>query len=158
MTPPTEYQLKAAVLGKIAKFAEWPAGALPASGPLLIGIFGSDPFGPELETILSSAPIAGRPPQFKRSSSLSELAACHILFVSRTETDRFRQSVGEVLQRPILTIGEESAFLDSGGMVAFVMEGKRVRFDVNLGATERAGITLNSQLLRLARSVRKKGL
>jgi hypothetical protein len=41
-------------------------------------------------------------------------------------------------------------------MVAFVMEGKRVRFDINLAAAENAKITLNSQLLRLARSVRKK--
>jgi hypothetical protein len=40
-------------------------------------------------------------------------------------------------------------------MVQFTMEGNRVRFEVNLARAERAGLTLSSELLKVAINVRK---
>ena len=40
-------------------------------------------------------------------------------------------------------------------MIAFVIENRRVRFDINQSAAEGAGLKLSSQLLSVARSVRK---
>ena len=40
-------------------------------------------------------------------------------------------------------------------MIQFVMEGKKVRFEVNLTATQHAGLTLSSELLKVATAVRK---
>jgi hypothetical protein len=38
-------------------------------------------------------------------------------------------------------------------MVAFVKDGDRVRFDINRAEADRAGLTISSRLLRLARHV-----
>src|SRR6185503_1059334 len=49
---PSEYQMKAAFLYNFAKYVDWPASALPEHAPLVIGVFGEDPFGGALEEIL----------------------------------------------------------------------------------------------------------
>lgn len=55
----------------------------------------------------------------------------------------------------VLTVGEGEAFVHDGGMIAFVIENRRVRFDIHLTPAENAGVRLSSKLLNVARSVEK---
>jgi hypothetical protein len=55
----------------------------------------------------------------------------------------------------VLTVSDLPKFTQSGGMVQFVLEGDRVRFEVNAAIAERAGLTLGSELLKVAVSVRR---
>ncbi len=55
----------------------------------------------------------------------------------------------------VLTVSDLSQFTRRGGMIRFVMEANRVRFEVNLTTAEHAGLTLSSQLLKVAISVRR---
>jgi len=48
-----------------------------------------------------------------------------------------------------------SGFTSNGGMIQFVLREKKVRFEVNLTAAEKAGLTLSSQLLKVATDVKK---
>ena len=48
-----------------------------------------------------------------------------------------------------------SQFVKRGGMIQFVLEGKKVRFEVNLTATQHAGLTLSSELLKVATAVKR---
>ena len=43
-------------------------------------------------------------------------------------------------------------------MVQFVLDGKKVRFEVNLTPVEHAHLTLSSQLLKVAANLRRSGL
>jgi hypothetical protein len=43
----------------------------------------------------------------------------------------------------------------AGGMIAFVIENRRVRFDINRAAAEKAALKLSSKLLSVARTVEK---
>jgi len=40
-------------------------------------------------------------------------------------------------------------------MIQFVLDGNRVRFEINVAAASRAGLNLSSELLKLARAVRR---
>ncbi len=44
-------------------------------------------------------------------------------------------------------------FLESGGIINFVMEEKKVRFEINMTAAKSAKLKIRSQLLRLAKRV-----
>ena len=55
----------------------------------------------------------------------------------------------------VLTVGDTSGFTESGGSINFLMEDSKVRFDINLTASEKAGLKIRSQLLRLAKKVVK---
>ncbi len=46
-------------------------------------------------------------------------------------------------------------FAKRGGMVQFLLDGGKVRFEVNLAATQRVGLNLSSDLLKLAIAVRR---
>jgi uncharacterized protein (DUF362 family) len=55
----------------------------------------------------------------------------------------------------VLTVSDLPEFTQRGGMVQFISEGDRVRFEVNLVTAERAGLTLSSELLKVAINVRR---
>ncbi len=55
----------------------------------------------------------------------------------------------------VLTVGEGEKFLRDGGMIAFVIQDRRVRFDIDQAAAAKARLTLSSRLMNVARSVEK---
>ncbi len=59
------------------------------------------------------------------------------------------------LGRGVLTVGEGDDFVRQGGIIAFVIENRRVRFDINQAAAENAALKLSSKLLSVARSIEK---
>lgn len=154
---PTEYQVKAAFVFNFAKFVEWPqAESTNGTAPIVVGILGEDPFGAELDRIVNDRQVNGRPLRLKRFVSLSEVNDCHMLFISSSEKQRLQTIFDSLQSKGILTIGDSENFAKEGGMINFVLEKGKVRFQINIDAAERAGIKLSSQLLKLAHIVKEK--
>jgi hypothetical protein len=152
--PAPEYQVKAAFLYNFAKFVEWPEQDRIARAPIIFGILGEDPFGPELDAAVRNRSIEGRAIAIVRYRSLEELEPCHVLFVSESEDERLPNILEALADRSTLTVGDTHRFAARGGIIGFTMERQRIRFEVNLEAAKRAGIRISSRLLRLARVVR----
>ena len=148
---PAEYQIKAAFLYHFVKLVEWPVSP---GVPLVIAIYGQDPFGNVLDQTLKGKAIDGHPLVVRRIQRVEELKNCQIVFVSSWEKKRLPAVLHAVQGKPVLTVGEFEGFLDSGGDITFASEPNRIRFDVNLGAASKAGLRISSRLLNLARIVR----
>ncbi len=149
-----EYEVKAAFLLNFTKFIEWPAAAFAnPDSPLTICILGRDPFGRALDDALQGEQVGGHKLAVHRISQAPEPQTCQVLFVGNGEKE-IRRILGG-LGRGVLTVGDDEGFIHDGGMVAFVLENRRVRFDINQSAAEAAGLKLSSQLLSVARSVEK---
>ncbi|HEX3554778.1 MAG TPA: YfiR family protein [Thermoanaerobaculia bacterium] len=150
----SEYDLKAAFLYNFTKFVDWPPSAFADEhSPLKICVLGEDPFGKTLRALMDEE-VGGRRLQLLRLDNLSNPAACHVLFVSRSERGRLPQILAGARDAPVLTVADTPGFLDHGGMINFILEGSKVRFDVNQEAAERAGIKISSKLLALAKHVK----
>jgi len=146
----SEYDVKAAFLYNFTKFMEWPATAFHDDrGAMRLCVLGDDPFGSSLREI-AEGEVAGRPLTVWRVSSMRDPAGCQILFVSRSEKGRLTQILRSVRDAPVLTVGDTQGFLEQGGIVNFVREGSKVRFEISQESAERAGIKISSRLLRLA--------
>ncbi len=91
----------------------------------------------------------------KRISSPQESVSCQILFVGSTEGNRVGKIIDILDKQAVLTVSDMPEFSQRGGMIQFVLEGNRVRFEVNLAATQRAHLTLSSELLKVATTVRR---
>jgi hypothetical protein len=146
-----EYEVKSAFLLNFTKFIEWPAPAAP-DAPFVICILGDDPFGRVLDQMISGETVGGRKLVVQRIAR-GKPAHCQILFAGANEKD-----VSEILPalpRGVLTVGEGVEFLREGGIIAFVMEDRRVRFDVSQRTALKNGLRINSKLLSVARSVEK---
>jgi hypothetical protein len=151
-----EYQLKAAFLYNFTRFVEWPAQRFPdAETPILIGVLGRDPFGGELERIVSGRKVNGRSIVVRRVSAESEMSALHLLFVPAGEENRAELMALIAGHPAVVTVGESERFATLGGMITFVPEADKVRFTINLGGAEQSGLKLSAQLLKLASVVRR---
>jgi len=147
-----EPEVKAAFLLNFTKFIEWPQGDVSASAPFPICILGDDPFGPVLDQILQGETVNGHPVIAQRLNGVSS-KSCRIVYVDRD--DKIGKETLDAFGPGVLTVGEGESFTREGGMIAFVLENRRVRFNINLSATRKAGLTLSSRLLSVARLVEK---
>jgi hypothetical protein len=150
--PSLEYQVKAAFLLNFTKFIEWPPSALPPNAPFSICILGGDPFGGALDRIVEGETVNGRKLAVERIQR-QQSHSCQIVFVDRSQKDMSKVLTG--FGRGVLTVGEGIDFIRDGGMIAFVIENRRVRFDVNMPAAANVGLRISSKLLNVARSVEK---
>lgn len=148
-----EYQVKAAFLFNFTKFVEWPFDAFTAPGdPVTVCVVGDDPFGESLDAVVQGETANGRPLKVHRTRSFADLRTCHMLFVPRSER-RQGTILASLRGAGILTVGDGDGFLTDGGIIRFVLDQNRVRFEVNLAAAEGNRLRLSSKLLRLARRV-----
>jgi len=76
-----------------------------------------------------------------------------VLFITDTLKYDPPNILGISIKNNILTFGETKGFLDSGGIVNFVIVKKKLKFEINKGVAEQAGIKIRSQLLKLAQKV-----
>jgi len=149
--PPLEYQVKAAFLLNFTKFIDWPpppTGGTAASFDICL--LGDDPFGTVLDQMLEGETSQGRKLGVQRVRRPVP-ASCRVLFIGKTEQDL--DSLLSDLGPGVLTVGDGTGFLRDGGMIGFVIENHRVRFDISQAAAARAGFKISSKLLNVARSV-----
>ncbi len=146
-----EYELKAAFLYSFTNFIEWPAGLFDGREPFFhLCLLGDDPFGPALDA-LERETSHGRRIKILRLSTSTEQALCQVLYISASESHRRRLLTGAAAERAgILTVSDMADFAADGGIIQFLMEGKRVRFAINAQAAQRAGLKISSKLLRLS--------
>jgi hypothetical protein len=152
---PSEYQVEAAYLYNFGRFVEWPAKGTNAPGSFTICVLGEDPFGQALDAALAGEAIGNQRVIARRISSPQMSVDCQILFISSSEANRLNKIIEALNKSPVLTVSNIPQFSERRGMIQFVLEENRIRFEVNLTATQRAGLTLSSDLLKVATVVRK---
>ncbi len=149
-----EYEVKAAFLYNFAKFVEWPPTA-DGKAPLIILVFGRNPFGAALERTVSGKAIGDRLLVVRRTSRVQELMPCHLLFIGAEQNQRMPEILKAIGEGGVLTVSEMEDFLELGGTVELVLDDNKVRFAVNLEAARRSGLKISSKLLSLARAVKR---
>jgi hypothetical protein len=150
----TEYDVKAAFLMNFTKFIDWPRTAFDGTtSPLTICILGKDPFGRQLDRLVTGESVNGRRLVINRLQQGSSTKACQVLFISRSE-DEVRSTLA-TLGPGILTVSDRDDFIAEGGMIAFVLDEQHVRFDINQRTALRASLTINARLLSVARWVQR---
>jgi hypothetical protein len=154
---PTEYRVKAVYIYNFGKFVQWPAGTAleGAENGFPICVLGPDPFGSTLDEIVKGESIEGQPLVTRRIDRVESTDGCRILFISAMPKERLIMTLQTLQSKPVLTVSDMPDFCNRGGMIQFVMQADKVRFEVNLPPAEKAGLTLSSQLLKVATSVLK---
>ncbi len=151
---PSEFQLKATYLYNFGKFVEWPPWAVATQNQMFnVCVIGEDPFGPTLDKTFENEHIAGKNAAARRISKAAEALSCSILFVSSSENGHVKEILSAVDRNGVLTVSDLPEFVKLGGMIQFVLDGSRIRFQINRGIAENSGLKLSSELLRVAAKV-----
>lgn len=151
--PPSDAQIKAAIIYNFAKYTAWPEGAFESAGSALrICILGHDRESDALAAFQAKT-VQGHPVDIQRVEQLAELRRCHMIYFASARNGALQSSIRALEGLPILTVSGVDGFHEAGGMIALFEYDNRVRFDINLRPAQRAGLQLSSQVLKLARKV-----
>lgn len=172
-----EYKIKAAFVYNFIKFIDWPEEETPDKDePITIGVVGSKIFVRAFDPVKNKQ-VKGRRlaiKQFEEWDKLKEsqkkndsawkekleaIKKCRVLFICSCEsgTKEIPVEIIKALKGSgILLVGEVPGFLEKGGVINFVTENKKVRFEVNSTSAKRNKLKIRSQLLKLARRVYKE--
>lgn len=147
-----ERRVKAAFLYKFAAYVTWPTP--PASdSSFTIGVLGDDALAAELGRIVSGRTVEGLPVAVRQVGVADSIGNLHMLFVSRSRTNRLEALAAQAREHSVLTVSEAEGALAAGSVINFVLSSGKVRFEISLGAARRSGLALSSRLLGVALSV-----
>ena len=174
-----ERKIKAAFLYNFIKFVEWPKEKMPDNDePVVIGVVGMAD-STKAFTAIAKKEVKGKKiivKQFmdlcdstkksnesksreKWNRDMKSLKKCHIVFVSKCKSLSKNDTavlIDALKGTPVLTVGERPDFLKSGGIVNFLMQEKKIRFEVNLDSAKQNKVIIRSKLLKLAKRVIKE--
>ena len=153
-TADEEYRVKAAFIFHFAQLVDWPPEKPTGTdNSLVLCTLGQDPFQGMLEGTVAGKAIGNRILRIRHLGEPQEMQACQIVFLGRSQSKRIPMLVATLHNAPVLTVGETAGFLDAGGMIDFLLEDNKLRFEVNLDAAESADLKIGSRLLVLAQRV-----
>lgn len=142
--------LKSAFIFNFAKFVTWPDGAI-AGDQFVVGFLGADEQADTFEKTVSGKNVNGKTFAVKKLGGAAEAAGCQIVFVG--DVGKLADVMGAVSGKPVLTVGDTEEFASKGGVIGFISEGSKIRFDLNLAPTGPAGLKIDDKLQKIARNV-----
>ena len=149
-----EYAVKAALIFNLAKYTDWPPQAFPQpDSPIIIGVLGDDPFGQVLDRVVQGRSVKGRPLVIRRASGVAPLQGAHLVFVSASQPQA-PQDCAALERAGALTVGD-TAHTTPYTAIGFAVEGDKIVFTIDLERIRRAGSSISSQVLKLAKSVKR---
>jgi len=145
---------KAAYLYKFAPFVDWPdpTAEFP-SGAYRICVVGGQPFDGMLDREVQGQTVGGRPIAVQQLAGVTGNPGCSVMFVAGPDAQSVAQTLAAVRGSPVLTVTDGAEGLDDSGIINFVVEDSRVRFEINARAAAANRLTISSKLLSLARRV-----
>jgi hypothetical protein len=100
--------------------------------------------------------VNGRSFLVKTLPDASAATEVDVLFVPRGQESLLQNQFLAIQTAGVLTVGESEAFASLGGLINFTTETDKIRFEINLDAAEQHGFKFSSQLLKVAKIIRRK--
>jgi hypothetical protein len=149
-----DYELKAAYIFNFAKFARWSsAGSTGVPNPLVIGVLGDSRVAASLAALTSGRNISGSGIEVRVLEPGAIAPDVRLLYVAASEDAVLPKLASQLFLPERLTIGESDQFRENGGIIRLVVQADRLQFEIDNSRAQKAGVTLSSQLLMLARRV-----
>src|SRR6185437_13471486 len=101
----------------------------------------------------SGQSVGGHPIVVRRLARLDAGSGCQIAFVAGGAAQSQAQALQAVEGTPVLTVTDERH--GARGIVHLVLDGGKVRFDIDAGQADRNGVAISSKLLALAVAVKR---
>ena len=155
-TAPSEYAVKAAFLYNFTKFAEWPEDVLNNRDSLKICIFGTNPFGSNLDKTVAGKKAHSKPIKIIYTTEVNDIIDCQMVFLASNNKKQIEEALTAVTNLSIITVSDLPEFASNGGMIGFYIDDKRVRFEINRRAVHQSDLSFSSRLLKIARIVQEE--
>lgn len=144
-----EQQIKPAIVYNIARYVTWPSTGLNGNTEFSIAVFGHGRAVSSWSTLHGKS-LQGRKITVRRTTDIDELTNCQIVFIESSERKNVPRVLAALKEYPVLTVSEIDGFSRSGGMITLRIVNNRMEFEVNLKGARNAGLSISSNVLKLA--------
>lgn len=145
-----EAQLKAAFVYRFAQLTQWPP---PPQQDFNYCLYGRAELMEAMRANLSRA-HDGATPHLTLLSAPPAPGQCQLLMLSLSDRTVLQHWQAALHDDPVLVVGDSCESFRAGAVVSLIVEPNGLAFRINLTEARRRGLTLSSQLLKLAREVR----
>lgn len=148
-----KYKNQALFVYNFTRMNAWPQDA--QSGEFIIGVFGNSPIHKELVEILNRQ-AGSRPFVVKQFNNVEDITKCQMIYVSSNQSRQIAAINQKLKQNkiPALIITESRNSIAEGAAVNFVIENDKQRYEISETNARSLGITLGSDMIRLALSAK----
>ena len=146
----TEYDIKAAYLYHFLNFIRWPANSpMHNAKEVNVCVLGENPFGNKLD-VLSRRAADGKAVSVYLINESHEVDQCHMVFIPGRRRPFSDNILRKLVEKQILSVGENEYFVKAGGMVALTYNKGRISCLINLKAGRDAGFQISAPLLEVS--------
>lgn len=149
-----EYSIKAVWIGKFTQFIEWPPEKKGESTNFCIGIYKTNPFNGNLESLYANYSIWGKPVRIKYIENLDSISTVHILFIPNQVNINIDKITKLSKAHRVLLISEFEGYGELGMHINFYVTENKVRFEINESAMRDSGFFVSFRLLTIAKIVK----
>ena len=145
-----EYAIKATYLDKFAPFVAWPSPTAEfPDGSFTLCAVGDDALGGLLDRAAAGQQVDSHPIVIRHFPSVSGNPGCSVMYLTGPAS-QVAADLAAVRGQPVLTVTDGATDPAATGVINFIIENGRVRFDIDNTAAAADGLTISSKLLSLA--------
>lgn len=153
-----EYALKSAFVLHLFKYTTWPEESLGKKDePMVVTVIGENHFGKSLEKAFKGQRPHDRDVVVRHLKKVPKEPKGHLVYACGLSEKDERKLIERCQGEPILLIGDYKGFAELGGSMNFHLVEEKVRFQINTGELKKSGLTISSQVLKLAEIVETIG-
>ncbi len=150
-----EGKIKAAYLYNFLRFVDWPQSP-DLSFKLCVG--GDKKEYRQSLQVLSTQTVQEQRIDvtyidFINGTDIAQLKQCNMIFITSLMREQQDKIINNITGSKTLTIGEDKDFIQKGGMINFVEQQDKIKFEVNLNAINQIQLKISSKVLRIATRV-----
>lgn len=151
-----QYDIKAVLISKIAKYIDWPPETQSKSEYFTIGVIGENPFGEALELAFENREIKNKKVVVKYFRDVERFNHCDVVFISSSGKDSLDKILPRLRGKSILTIGDTKGFGEKGVLINFYIRNNKIRFELNESAAKAEGFRIDYRLRNIAKIIDRK--
>lgn len=139
------YLYQAVYLIKFTQSIEWPQ----KNKEFVVGVLGSQYTSRSISRAfaLRKSKLSGMRVTVRRFPSISQIKDCQMLFVSANSTNNIRRVLRKTRGKATLIVTEKEGFIGKGSCINFVVQRRRMRYEINQSQINSFGLTISDKRL-----------
>ena len=144
-------KFKALFLYNFTKYIEWPSTM--RQGDFIIDVLGNPSLATELQTIAGKQKVGTQNIVVKAVNSVDEIDNCHVLYLGHGKSALIGNVLTKLNGKNALVISDKEGMALQGAGINYIMDGDRLKYEVNRGNIEKKGLVVSNSLLSLGVAV-----
>jgi hypothetical protein len=149
-TAQSDFRVQSIFLYNFTRLVAWPADY--QSGDFIVAVFGNSPIWSEVVEMASTKMAGNQNIVARNFNNADEITKCHILYVPSNQNRRLEEIVSTLKAKNIkaLIVTDSRNAVRSGSVINFTIVDNRQRFELSPTNAASMGLTLGSEISRLA--------